>query len=79
MSALNPSTSVSTVSGGFSGALKTFAEEASALVQALLNPGQILREVEQMRTLLKAAHAAEASDPARAAQLRAKAARIGLN
>jgi hypothetical protein len=78
MSTLNPS-SASTVSGGLTGALKTFADEASALVQALLNPGQILREVEQMRTLLVAANAAQATDPARAAQLRTRAARIGLN
>lgn len=78
MSALNPS-SATTASGGLTGALKTFADEASALVQALLNPGQILREVEQMRVLLVAANAAQATDPARAAQLRARASRIGLN
>ena len=78
MSTLNPS-SASPVSSGLSGALKTFAEEASALIQALLNPGKILGEVEQMRALLVAANAAQATDPARAATLRARAARIGLN
>ena len=78
MSALNPSSATAT-SSGLTGALKTFADEAAALVQALMNPGQILREVEQMRVLLAAAHAAEATDPARAAQLRARASRIGLN
>lgn len=78
MSTLTPS-SASTVSGGLSGALKTFADEASALVQALLNPGKILGEVEQMRALLVAANAAETTNPARAATLRARAARIGLN
>lgn len=78
MSTLTPS-SASSVSGGLTGALKTFVEEASALVQALLNPGQILREVEQMRALLVAANAAEATDPARAAALRTRASRIGLN
>lgn len=78
MSTLTPS-SASTVSGGLTGALKTFVEESSALVQALLNPGKILREVEQMRALLVAANAAEATDPARAAALRTRASRIGLN
>jgi hypothetical protein len=76
MSTLSPSSS-STVSSGLSGAFKTFADEASVLVQALLNPGKILREVDEMRTLLLAANAS--ADPARAAQLRARAARIGLN
>lgn len=76
MSTLNPS-SVQAVSGGFAGAVKAFAEEASVLVQALLNPGKILQEVEQMRVLLVAAN--ESADPARAAVLRARAARIGLN
>ena len=78
MSTLTPS-SASTVSGGLTGALKTFVEETSALFKALLNPGQILREVEQMRALLVAANAAEATDPARAAALRTRASRIGLN
>lgn len=78
MSTLNPSRS-STVSGGVTGALMAFADEASVLIQALLSPGKILGEVEQMRKLLVAANAAEATDPARAASLRARAARIGLN
>ena len=78
MSTLTPS-SASTVSGGLGGAFKTFFDEASVLVQALLNPGKILGEVEQMRALLVAANAAEGTDPARAAALRARASRIGLN
>ncbi len=78
MSTLNPS-SGSTTTSGLSGALKTFFQEASVLVQALLNPGKILQEVEQMRALLVAANAAEATDPVRAAALRTRAARIGLN
>lgn len=78
MSTLTPS-SASTVSSGLSGALKTFVDEASALFQALLSPGKILGEVEQMRALLVAANAAEATDPARAAALRTRASRIGLN
>jgi hypothetical protein len=76
MSTLSPSSS-STASSGLSGAFKAFADEASVLVQALLSPGKILREVDQMRTLLVAANAS--ADPAHAAQLRARAARIGLN
>ena len=76
MSTFSPSSS-STAPSGLSGAFKTFAEEASVLVQALLNPGKILREVEEMRTLLVAANACV--DPVRAAQLRTRAARIGLN
>ncbi|MBS0450482.1 MAG: hypothetical protein JSS14_04160 [Proteobacteria bacterium] len=78
MSTLTPS-SVSTVSGGLSGALKAFIGEASALMEALLSPGKILGEVEQMRALLVAANAAQATDPARAAALRTRASRIGLN
>ncbi|MGR4869573.1 hypothetical protein ACIPRI_11985 [Variovorax sp. LARHSF232] len=78
MSTLNPS-SGSIATSGLSGALKTFVQEASVLVQALLNPGKILQEVEQMRVLLVAANAAEATDPVRAAALRTRAARIGLN
>lgn len=78
MSTLTPS-SASAVSGGLTGALKTFADEASALIQALLSPGKILGEVEQMRALLVAANAAQAADPARAAALRTRASRIGLN
>lgn len=79
MSTLNPSSGAAVVSNALVGALKVFAREASALVQALLNPGKILAEVEQMRVLLVAANAAESSDPARAAMLRGRAARIGLN
>ena len=78
MSTLTPS-SATAVSGGFTGALKTFVDEASVLIGALLNPGKILAEVEQMRALLVAANAAQATDPARAAALRTRASRIGLN
>ena len=38
-------------SGGLAGALKAFAEEASVLLQALLRPGKVIDEVEQMRAL----------------------------
>ena len=79
MSTLTPSSSAATAASGFTGALKTFVDEATVLVQALLNPGKILGEVEQMRALLSAANAVQATDPARAAALRNRASRIGLN
>ncbi|MBT2322268.1 hypothetical protein J7E62_07915 [Variovorax paradoxus] len=59
-------------------ALRTLAAEASALVKALLNPGKLIEEVEQMRALHLAANRVEASNAARAAWLRSRAARIGL-
>ena len=65
-------------SGGLAGALKAFAEEASALVQALLSPGKVIDEVEQMRALQVRASRIEASDPLRADVLRWHASRIGL-
>lgn len=60
-------------------ALGTFAAEATALLGALLQPGRVLSEVEQMGKLLSAANAMDASDPARATMLRRRASRIGLN
>jgi len=77
MSTLNESSSF-TAPGGLVGALKTFADEASVLAQALLNPGKIIDEVEQMRALHVEANRIEATDPARAAVLRRDASRIGL-
>ncbi|MBT2300866.1 hypothetical protein J7E70_10350 [Variovorax paradoxus] len=59
-------------------ALRTLAAEAGALVKALLNPNQIIEEVEQMRALHAAANRVEASNAARAAWLRSRASRIGL-
>ncbi len=76
MSALN---TASNSAFTFSGAWKTFANEASVLMDALLNPRKVLDDVEQMRKLFNAAQAVEQSDPARAEALRARAARIGLN
>lgn len=58
--------------------LERLAAEAVALMDAMLNPGRIIGEVEQMRKLQKQAARVEATEPARAAQLRERAARIGL-
>ena len=60
-------------------ALGAFAAEATALLGALLQPGRVLSEVEQMGKLLAAANSLDARDPARATLLRRRAARIGLN
>ena len=65
-------------SGGLAGALKAFAEEATVLVQALLSPGKVIDEVEQMRALQVRDNRIEASDPLRADVLRWHASRIGL-
>jgi hypothetical protein len=77
MSTLNKSSAFS-AAGGLVGALKTFVDEASVLAQALLNPGKIIDEVEQMRALHAEANRIEAMDPTRAATLRRNASRIGL-
>lgn len=52
------------------------AEEATALCDALLHPTKLVAEVEQMRQLQLQADRIEATDPARAAVLRQRAARI---
>lgn len=61
---------------GPSAGVARLAAEAVALLDAMLNPGRVVREVEQMRALQMQAARIEASDPARAAQLRARAARL---
>ncbi|SDI25071.1 hypothetical protein [Variovorax sp. OV700] len=71
-------TSGASAFSGLAGALKAFAEEASVLVQALLSPGKVIEEVEQMRALQVRANRIEASDPLRADVLRWHASRIGL-
>jgi hypothetical protein len=78
MSTLDRSSSASTFGSGLTGTLKALAEEASVLVQALLSPGKIIGEVEEMRALQTRADRIEASDPARAAVLRWHASRVGL-
>jgi hypothetical protein len=77
MSTLDRSSSAS-ASVGLAGALKALAEEASVLVQALLSPGKVIEEVEQMRALQVRANRIEATDPLRADVLRWHASRIGL-
>lgn len=62
----------------FSDAITRLADEASALAQALISPGKLVEEVEQMHALQAEANRIEASDPARAASLRERASRIGL-
>lgn len=64
--------------GSLAGSFKTLADEAAVLVQALLSPGKIINEVEQMRALQVEASRIEATDPTRAAVLRRRASRIGL-
>lgn len=59
-------------------ALQTLAAEAAALLRAFAKPGELIAEVEQMRSLYKQADRIEAANPARAALLRRRAARIGL-
>jgi len=59
-------------------ALRALADEALVLAQALLSPGKIIGEVEQMRSLQLRASRVEATDPALAESLRRRACRIGL-
>ena len=59
-------------------AVERLACEAFTLVDALLSPSQIIDKVEEMNTLHREANAIEASDPARAARLRARASLILL-
>lgn len=66
-----------TAAGG-SAFFRALAREAGALLHALTNPGQLVREVEQMRALHVEANRIEATDPLRAAVLRRRAAQIGL-
>lgn len=58
--------------------LERLAADTLTFVDALLNPGRIIAEVEQMRALQQQATRIEAADPLRAAQLRERASRLGL-
>ncbi|HEY6134639.1 MAG TPA: hypothetical protein VIW70_11725 [Rubrivivax sp.] len=60
-------------------ALSALAAEASALGEALLNPGKLVAEVEQIRSLQVEANRVEARNPARAEALRRRASRICLD
>jgi hypothetical protein len=61
------------------GAWRTFDTELTTLLHALSHPGQVIAEVEQMRTLLRRADRVEPIDPGAAAALRRQAARVGLD
>ncbi|HSV58199.1 MAG TPA: hypothetical protein VLJ19_04805 [Variovorax sp.] len=65
--------------GGTPAGLQRFVVEVAAFFDTLLHPGRILAEVEQMGVLLSAANALQGTDPARAAALRRRASRIGLD
>ena len=60
-------------------AMGVLAREALTLLDALLQPGKVLKEVEQMGKLLVAANALDEQDPVRAQLLRRRASAIGLN
>jgi hypothetical protein len=60
-------------------AVESLAREAFALVDALSSPNRIIDKVVEMGALQREANAVEASDPVRAAQLRARASLILLN
>jgi hypothetical protein len=66
------------VHGGPSTALKTLVDEVSETLAALLNPGKVIAEVEQMQALRTQATRLQSRNPAAAAQLRRRAARTGL-
>lgn len=56
-------------------ALRTLAAEVSAFLNAIVQPGALQREVEDMGRLLREARRVEASDPQRSAQLMRQASR----
>ena len=78
MPTLDHSLPAAPAAGRLHAALMVLAQEAAALLGALLQPGRVLGEVEEMRRLLVAANALDATDPGRAALLRRRAAPIGL-
>jgi hypothetical protein len=59
-------------------ALRALAAEVLEFIKALLSPGRLIEEVEQMRVLHLEAIRVEPSNAARAAWLRSRASRIGL-
>jgi hypothetical protein len=63
---------------GFGAALQSLMTEAGSLLQAMVSPGPIIEEVEQMYRLRRQADRLQASNPAAAEALRRRAARIGL-
>jgi len=77
MSTLRRSSSERSLAQLFAG-LERLGAEVLAFMDAMLNPGRLIAEVEQMNALQTQATRIEATDPSRAAQLRERAARIGL-
>jgi len=59
--------------------LNGLVSDAMVVLGVLFNPGRAIREVEAMRALQVEADRVEAKDPARAAMLRQRASRIGLD
>ncbi len=64
--------------GGLSSGLSSLLRDTAVMIDAMLFPGRIIAEVSEMRALRVKADRLEASDPAAAALLRQRAARIGL-
>lgn len=64
-------------SGRVRRAWKTLALETRTLLGALLSPNEVIEEVKAMRALQLEADRIEATQPARAAALRHRAARMG--
>lgn len=65
--------------GSLQAAINVLANEALTLLGALLQPGKVLTEVDQMGKLLVAANALDEREPMRAQLLRRRASAIGLN
>lgn len=59
--------------------LQRVAHEVVTLLDACMFPGRIIAEVQEMRRLHDEARRVEGFDPARAATLRQRAARLGLD
>ena len=78
MNTLTSARPSSVAAGRLAFGLHRFADEASTLLGALLNPRSVIREVEEMRELFDAAARIEPADPTRAAAMRRRASRIGL-
>lgn len=62
---------------GLTRGLKSLAVKANAFLDAVLYPGKLIGEVQEMRRLLVEAQRVESTDPDRAAVLRRRAARLG--
>ena len=62
-----------------SGLLSALVDEIRTTAIAMLRPGRVIAEVEQMQQLRREADRIEHSHPVRAAMLRRQAARVGLH